>query len=206
MQRAWTVILALATAGGALAQTTSNVSNPIADIQGVREGQFGYYVSGMEARIDKRYTHYSWLVVGVTDFLELAADTDYTGSNNWAFKVKVIDDPKGKYALSGGFNAINGNQSTPFVVGRYNFNDVRFHFGWLRDDRQRFMCGIDFPICPGLSGGIDHTSSDGGITWAGVFWEIPGVDGLSLSANFGVPNNKADGNQHSFGLIYGFRF
>ena len=63
-----------------------------------------------------------------------------------------------------------------------------------------------FPLYDCCSFGIDHSSSDGGATWAGIFYSVPGVEGLTLNANFGVPNNKADGTQHSFGVIYAFRF
>ena len=179
---------------------------PIADIKGVREAEVGHYLAGTERNVDKRYFHSSYFLVGINEYVEAAAATDWSGTTTWAFKVQPIADPKGEWAVGLGYQAIRGRESVPFVVGRYNVGPARLHAGWIRDDRDRFVCGCDFELTPGLTFGLDHTSSDGGATWAGLFYSVPGVDGLTANVNMGVSNNNADPVNHTVGLVYAFRF
>src|SRR5262249_17759399 len=100
---------------------------------------------------------------------------------------------------------IRGNESTPFAVGRYNCGDVRFHAGWMRNDEQRFIAGVDFPIHGDFSGGVDYTGGDSGALWAGVWYAIPGVKGLTANVNFGLPNDRSPPTPPWIGFFYGFR-
>lgn len=206
MQRVLASVAAMAVACGALAQVTSLFSIPVADTQGVREVEMGYFISGNERNVDKAYYHYGYAVLGIHERVEVAASTDFTGSNPWGFKVKLFDGPGGKYALSAGFQNIIGKDSEPFIVGRYDFDKFRLHGGWYRNDRSRLICGVDFGLSDALSVAIDHYSGENGTTWGGVFYSLPWLDGLTAAVFVGLPNTKADGVQHSIGLIYGFRF
>ena len=206
MQRVWAGLATLGVACGAMAQVTSLFSIPVADTKGVREVEIGYFLSGNERNIDKSYSHYGYGVLGIHERVEVAASTDFVGGSAWGFKVKFLDDPKGKYALSGGFQNIVGRNSDPYIVGRYDFEKFRVHGGWYRNDRSRVILGVDFGLSEELSVAVDHYSGDGGTTWGGFFYVVPGIDGLTAAVFVGVPNNKADGVQHSIGLLYGFRF
>ncbi|MBS1724127.1 MAG: hypothetical protein JSS66_14380 [Armatimonadetes bacterium] len=206
MRRVW-VFLALAGAATiAPAQVTSLINIPVADLQGSHGVEIGHWVTGYERSVDPRYYHYSYAVVGLGDRVEIAGATDYLGWSAWGFKVGVVDDQKRHYAVSAGIQNIRGNESSPFVVGRYDLGQVRFHAGWSRDDRQRLICGVDFPLNDSFYVAIDHSSSDGGSTWAGLYYYFPFCEDLSISANIGVPNNHDEGLQHSFGLFYNFKF
>ncbi|MBS1715612.1 MAG: hypothetical protein JST30_14885 [Armatimonadetes bacterium] len=206
MLRAILTVAALAGVCASFAQVTSLVTIPIADIKGVREAEVGHYVSGTERNVDKRYYHSSYLLVGISEYVEAAAATDWSGLNTWAFKVQPVADKGGRWAVGLGYQAIRGGESTPFAVGRYNVGPVRFHGGWIRNDRDRFVCGCDVQICPGLTLAADHTSSVGGSTWAGLFYSVPGIAGLTANVNVGVPNDHADPVNHTIGLVYAFRF
>jgi len=143
MLRASITATALAVACASFAQVTSLVTIPVADIKGVREAEIGHYLAGTERNVDKRYYHSSYLLVGINEYVEAAAATDWSGTNTWAFKVQPFADKEGKWAFGLGYQAIRGNESTPFAVGRYNLGPVRLHAGWLRDDRDRVVCGCD---------------------------------------------------------------
>jgi len=206
MQRVWAVLATLGVGIGAMAQVTTLFSIPVADTKGIREVEIGYFLSGNERNVDKAYGHFGYGILGIHERVEVGTTTDFVGGSTWGFKVKVIDDPKGKYAVSGGCQNIVGQKSDPFVVGRYDFEKFRVHAGWTRNDRSRLIVGVDFGLSDSLSAAIDHSSGDGGTTWGGFFYSIPGLEGLTAAVFVGIPNNKADGVQHSIGLVYGFRF
>lgn len=206
MRKIGGVIGALCVSVSAFAQVTGLVTIPVADTKGVREVEIGYFATGTERNIDKGYVHMGYAILGVHEKVELAASTDFTGNSVWGFKVKLIDGPKGKYALSCGCQNVSAGHSDPYVVGRYDFEKFRLHAGWSRDEFSRFICGLDCPLSDNLTLAVDHWSGDGGSTWGGLFYSIPGVDGLSANMFVGLPNEHSAGIQHSVGIVYGFRF
>lgn len=48
MNRIWGTVFAVMISAGALAQVTGLATIPVADTKGVREAEFGYYISGTE--------------------------------------------------------------------------------------------------------------------------------------------------------------
>lgn len=206
MKRVISIIAGATLSAAAFSQVTVLISIPVADIKGIREVELGHLVTGNERNVDKRYYHFGYAILGVHERVELAASTDYNGGNYWGFKVKVLDDPKGQYALSGGFQNIRGGESHPYVVGRYNFGPVRVHAGWYRNDQSRFIAGLEYGLCEGLTLAADHWSGENGATWLGAFYSIPGLQGLMAIVSVGFPSEKSTGIMHTVGLVYGFRF
>ncbi len=206
MRRVWALSAALAATVSALGQVTSLVTIPIADTKGAGEAEYGQFVTGYERDVDPHYYHSAYLLVGIADRVEIAGATDFLGTDSWGFKIKALDDPKGRFALSAGLQYVRGGDSSPFVVGRCNCGSVRLHAGWQRNDESEFVCGLDYGLSESLSVAADFTSSRLGAAWGGLFWAVPGIDGLTLNVLVGVPNERDDGFQHSVGLVYAFRF
>ena len=206
MKRIGGVLGGFFVASCAMSQVTGLVTIPVADTKGVREVEVGYLVTGNEKNVDKGYSHFGYAILGVHERVEIAGSTDFNGGNTWGFKVKLVDSPKGHYAVSCGCQNISAGNSDPFVVGRYDLANARLHAGWSRDDSSRFICGFDVPVTTDLTFAMDHWSGEGGSTWGGLFYGIPGVDGLTANLFVGFPNEHGSGIQHTLGLVYGFRF
>lgn len=206
MKRVFGCLALISLAGFGFNQVTVLVSIPVADIKGIREVEVGHLVTGNERHIDKRYSHFGYAIVGVHERVEAAYSTDYNGTNLWGFKVKLLDDKSGQYAVSFGCQNVRGRDSNPFAVGRINWDRFRFHAGWYRNDMSRLILGVDTQLFPGATLAVDHWSGDGGSTWAGVFYGIPGFQGLTANLFVGFPSDKSSGILHTVGLAYAFRF
>ncbi len=196
-------VLATAAAWG---QVTSLVTVPVADTLGEGELEIGYQADGVGLDPDRPYSHSATLVYGVTDRLEIGFDTDFLGTVRWAAKAQVwTAGGDGDFALSLGALGVQGQQSTPFVVGRAGFGRARVHVGWMREDISRGFFGFDAEALPGLTLAMDYTSGGSGAVSAGAFVAIPGVDGLTGSVGYSAPNDRSAEAGHFIGLSFAVR-
>ncbi len=183
---------------------STSLSMPIADVLKHREAQVMYTAYGNERNVDKGYVHEFSFCAGLSDRFELAASSDGLGNGVWHAKALLFETKNA--ALSAGLQNINGAQSDPFVVARYDLPGLRLHGGWTRDDASRALLGVDVPINDVFTSAVEHATGPNGYTWVGGFIAVPKVPGVSLTVGIGLPNTKADGVQHQLGVTYTVRF
>ncbi|MCX7799074.1 MAG: hypothetical protein N2109_01885 [Fimbriimonadales bacterium] len=184
------------------AGTTALNAMPIADVLGHREAMLYLWTQGNERRVDPVYHHGGSLQVGLWDRLEIGYDDDFEGTATWNAKLLLAEGPAG--ALSVGWQSIEGDRATPFVVGRLDFRGWRLHAGWLRDGVSRPIAGVDAPL-GSWTVMADWIGGDGATAWFGVCGEVL-TPGLCLTLSVGVPERRSDGVQHVLCLQYGVRF
>lgn len=187
----------------ALAQVAGLVSIPVADTIGVRELELGYGIAG--SQYSRSYGHSAYVLAGVHERFEIAAATDFLGSTVGGFKFSPYSDSEDRFRIAVGAQNVAAGSADWFAVGRFSAKEVNLHFGWLEDGTNRLCLGIDTTCCQDqLTLGLDHTTGADGSTWFGAFYSIG--SGMTVNANLGYPNNRVDGLQYSFSLIYGTRF
>lgn len=186
---------------------TGLLTIPIADILRHRELVLTYTLSGTEPSVDKRYYHSFSAQAGLVDKIEFGFDSYFEDETLFNAKLLLIEEPTvGKYALSIGVQNVSRSHADIYAVGRYDLDALRLHLGWLRDDRDRLMLGVDFPIGDEYYGMLDVISGDGSYVWGGGGGSVPGVPGLSFSFGVGFPVQKEDAIQHFLAFTYGIRF
>lgn len=183
---------------------------PIADIVRHREAFGMYSITG--TNLDKTYVHGNSLTVGLFDRIEIGYDNDFLGTTTYNAKLLLIDKPKQAPNLqfSVGFTSASFDRDyrEPYAVASYSVGEGTLHAGyWRTGGVNRGMFGADFPCgIQGLSAMVEHISGPNSSTWLGLSYEIPWVEGLSLSVSFGIPSEKSDGTTRAAYLIYYFKF
>ena len=199
--------LALTLVGGyASASITALTAIPIADILGHREVVVGYLAFGNENRVDKKIYHYGYVTVGIGDFAEVAYGDDLEKGQTTHFKVKLLEGDN--YMLSAGAMNYEGKgiQADYFVAGRYDWNNARFHFGYLKNDEHRGFFGVDFPIFGDCTGSLEWITGPGAYGWATLNVPVKQLPGFNLWLGAGIPSDRdAQGLQYTLGFWYGFK-
>lgn len=200
--KALLTLTALGIVAIAPASETFLISMPIADILGHREVCAIVCATGTERKIDRGYAWGQGLELGLGDRLEFGYDNDCLGSTllNAKLQLGAGDD----WAVSMGFNGATpgGRAANHYVVGRFDFANVRLHGGLLRNDRHRLMVGLDGDLGGGWSYMVDHISGPGSYTWLGL--NMP-VGQLCLTVAGGMPGRREDGVQHMISLTAYFK-
>ncbi len=181
---------------------------PIADILGHREAVIGYNAYFNERNIDKKVYHYSYVCVGVGDFAEVAYGDSLEKEQTFHIKVKLLEGSN--YMVSAGamnMGEQSGIKADWFVAGRYDIKDLRVHFGYLKDDEERGFVGVDFPIFGNCTGMLEWVTGPGAYGWVSLNVPVKQLPGLNLWLAAGIPSDrKAQGNQSTVGVWYGFKF
>jgi hypothetical protein len=198
--------IGLMVAGAAQAQVTGLAAMPISDRLGKGEMEIGAVIEGTERKIDPRYYHSAYMVVGLDDWFELGTATDYQGTQSLGFKFRMWEDEAGQWAVSGGWDGVRPKEGNPFVVGSYATGNCRWHAGWMRDNDHRGMIGLDGAFNDRWSWGVDHIGGAEGATSLALFITEPKLQGWALTLAAGVPNTKGAGVTHSATLAYVVRF
>lgn len=201
-----TAILAMAMlARASQADVTNLCSIPIADILAHREAMLMYTLSGNEKNISGgAYSHALNGVIGLFDRVELGVTTDFLGNTTYGAKVLLFENDRG--ALSAGAWGYDRRKADPFLVGRLDFDRVRFHGGVIRDDRHRIMLGFDAEVSRELSVMADWISGPNNYLNVGACWNVPKVPGLCVMPVVGFPSVRGDGITHSLNIFYGIKF
>lgn len=211
MSRAWVPVALAAIATGAQAGPTALNVMPIADTLKHREAFWTYSLNGTESRVSKKYTHWQGLQLGLFDRLELGFDNDFGHANMLNLKVNVLDGSQ-KFAkglaLSGGWTNVQGEANSPYVVGRFDVAGLRLHGGyWRQGDLDQAMVGVDKNLGKGFSAMVEHVSARAGSTYAGVYYNVPMMPGLSVGAIYGRANDRTVGaDTHWLSVTYFFKF
>lgn len=176
---------------------------PIADVLGHREFLFMNGTYGTEWRVTRKYTNVALPEVGLFDRFEVGLDNDYLGNTVYNGKFQFYKDSHS--ALAVGVQNMKEGTATPFVVGRYDFNGFRVHGGWMQDNTDRMIAGLDCPTPWDGTAMFDYISGPEGSVWAG--WSVPikQVPGLSVMGTVGIPLKHGEAVQHGFLVAYGFR-
>lgn len=196
----------LAFAGISSASVTALTVIPIADIIGHREVVVGYMAYGNERNIDKKYTHYSYVTVGIGDVAEVAYGDDLNKGQTTHFKVKLFE---GKNCMLS-CGAINyegsGVKADTFVAGRYDFKNFRLHVGYMHNDEHRMYFGADFSVLGNCTGMLEWMSGPDAYGWVSMNIPVKQIPGLNLWLGVGIPSDrKTQGYQNTIGLWYGFK-
>lgn len=211
MRKLFALAIAVTAASVAQAWPSSLITMPIADILRHRETYLNYYVGGNEQHIDNMTYHTHAVTVGLFDRIEFGYDNDTLGTTVYNGKILIYEEPtSGKYAVSAGiFNRIDGVGDT-YVVGRYDFDRIRIHAGWLQNDMNRLMAGVDVDL--GARWGLefsalaDFVSGPSSRTWLALNVNFEKIPGLGLLVGVGFPADKPEGIQYTVSIGYGFRF
>lgn len=195
--------LALVPAWGVAGPTALN-SMPVADVLGDREISFSLYSYGERFKIGERGTSWHATQIGLFDGIEFGYDNNFYGETVWNAKLQFAKTKWG--AVSGGLLNWKSGSATPYVVGRVDFEKFRLHAGWLKDDYERALVGVDFELPWGMTGMIDWFSAPNSYVWAGVSFEVPKLRGVNLTVSAGVPTVSGDRTLHSITLGYNIRF
>jgi len=203
--------LAVAAATVAQAWPTSLITIPIADILRNREVYLNYYLSGNEQHIDNMTYHTHAVTVGLFDRIEIGYDNDTLGTTVYNGKLLLYEDPKdGRYAVSAGVINWMDGKGDSYLVGRYDLDRVRFHVGWLKNDMNRLMVGIDADLGTRwgleLSALADFVSGPSSRTWLGLNVNFEKTPGLGIMVAVGFPADKPEGIQYTVSIGYGFKF
>ena len=178
---------------------------PIADLLRHRELYLQYSVNGA----GKLYSHSAGATVGLFDRIEIGVDTDFLGYHTYNAKALIVDSPKWAKGIMASVGVCNarGGYREPYLAMSYEFEVARIHAGyWRTESTNTVMLGTDFWPFPNATGMIEHISGPNGVTWAGLYYELPALPGLSIGAAVGVPNRKSDGTQHFLFVGYGIKF
>ena len=190
----------------AAASITALTAIPIADILGHREVVVGYLAFGNENRVDKKIYHYGYTTVGIGDFAEVAYADDFEKGQTTHFKVKLLEGDN--YMLSAGAMNYEGKgiMADYFVAGRYDYQNVRFHFGYLKNDEHRGFFGLDFPLFGDWTGMLEWTTGPEAYGWASLNIPVRQLPGFNLWLGAGIPSDRdAQGLQYTVGFWYGFK-
>lgn len=211
MRKLLALTIAAAATSAAQAWPTSLITIPIADILRHREAYLNYYVSGNEQHIDNMTYHTHAVTVGLFDRIEVGYDNDTLGTTVYNGKLLIYEEPSaGKYAVSAGFfNSMDGRADS-YLVGRYDIDRVRFHAGWLKNDMNRLMLGLDADL--GSRWGMefsalaDFVSGPSSRTWVGLNVNFEKLPGFGIMVGVGFPADKPEGIQYTVSIGYGFKF
>lgn len=206
-KRALGTMVGIGLACTSMAAPTSLILMPIADIMGHREFLYAPSGVGDNRRMGRSEAYAHAVTFGLFDRVEMGFDNDFLGSTVYNAKVLLYEAPKTKsVAVSAGLMNMNVAEGpiTKYVVGRFDVGSTRLHAGWLRDDRDRLMLGVDRDLGHGWSVMADYISGPNNYTWVAVNIPTP-VPGLSFMLGEGIPSVHADGYQHNVTLNYGFR-
>lgn len=190
----------------ASASITALSAIPVADILGHREVVVSYLAFGNERNVDKAVTHYSYINVGIGDFAEVSFSDDLNADQGVHAKVKLLEGSN--YMVSAGFSNYSGRglEADFFVAGRYDWRNLRFHFGYLKNDEHRGFFGADFPIFGNCTASLEWITGPDSYGWASLNIPVKQLPGLNLWAGVGLPSDrKAQGHQYQVGLWYGFK-
>lgn len=182
---------------------------PIAEILKHREIYLAHNAAGTERQIDKRILHSNTGVVGLFDRIEIGWVNDYGHETTLDAKVQIFDGAPGlaNFALSAGFIGWRGREIDPYLVGRYDAGAYRLHAGWIRESHEhKLMLGLDADMPSGFTFLADFFSGSSSFTYLGFSYEVPSVEGLLLTAGFGIPARRSDGYQGYVNVGYGFKF
>ena len=201
--------MALAMVAGACitnASVTALTMIPVEDILGHREVTVGYLAFGNEAKIDKKIYHYGWVTVGIGDVAEVAYGDDFEKGQTTHIKFKLLEGDN--YMLSVGAMNYEGKglQADVFAAGRYDWQNFRFHFGYLKNDEHRGFLGVDFPLFGDCTGSLEWITGPGAYGWASLNVPIKQLPGFNLWLGAGLPSDaESQGYQYTFGFWYGFK-
>lgn len=201
--------LAIAAASGAClghASVTALTMIPVADILGHREVTVGYLAFGNEDKIDKKIYHYGWVTVGIGDVAEVAYGDDFEKGQTTHLKFKLLEGDN--YMLSVGAMNYEGHglQTDLFAAGRYDWRNMRFHFGYLKNDTDRGFFGVDFPVLGDCTGSLEWITGPGAYGWASLNVPIKQFPGFNIWLGAGLPSDaKNQGYQYTVGFWYGFK-
>lgn len=190
----------------AKAGITALTAIPIADILGHREVVVGYNLYGNESRVDKKIYHYGYTCVGIGDVAEIAYGDDFEKGQTTHLKVKLLEGSN--YMVSAGATSYEGKglQADLFAVARYDYKNVRFHFGYLKNDEHRGVFGVDFPIFGNCTGMLEWTTGPGAYGWASLNIPVKQLPGFNLWLGGGIPSDRENqGFQYTVGFWYGFK-
>ncbi|MBV6457755.1 MAG: hypothetical protein HONBIEJF_00874 [Fimbriimonadaceae bacterium] len=211
MRKLLALAITAAAAAAAQAWPTSLIVIPIADILRNREVYLNYAVSGNEQHVDNMTYHAHAVTVGLFDRIEVGYDNDTLGTTIYNAKLLLYEEPStGKYAVSAGVINWKDGRGDGYLVGRYDFDRVRIHVGWLKNDMNRLMAGLDVDLGSRwgleLSALADFVSGPSSRTWLAPNVNFEKVPGLGIMVGVGFPADKPEGIQYTVSIGYGFKF
>lgn len=193
----------LAILGGALAHATPTglASMPIADILRHRELALGYTIAG-SPNGNREIHHVPGFELGLFDRIEFGFDSNLRGGDTVDAKLLLWESDKA--AISIGVLGWHDTDSSRYVVGRYDYKNVRFHGSLMRTpDASVAQFGIDFAFGPGAVM-ADYTSGRGGYTW--FAYAFSPMDHVSVMLGAGRPTDSNGGYRYYSMVTYAMRF
>lgn len=188
----------------ATAAPTALVTIPIADILGHGESTYGF----LSVANQGTFTYLHGFESGFGDHAEFGFDNDGLGNGVVNGKIQLYQSPgAGKYALSVGVQNVGliGNAIDKYAVARADFKKFRFHAGYLSNDIDHLMLGLDGPMKGCCTGWLaDFVSGPDAYTWVALCFQTK-VKGLTCTLCEGIPMDSSDPAQHQIQINYGFK-
>lgn len=172
---------------------------PTADVLSDRQVMLQLYSIGERFRLGASGTTFGSAEIGLFDRFELGFDSDFKGSTSYNIKFKAFE--LGRITIAGGILAWATGADSPYAVAKADLKQIRLHVGFLKDDAQRLMLGLDGDLPKGWSYMLDYASGPGGTVWGGLNYS--GLEGFTFYASLGYCPGRP--LQHSAGIYFYFK-